>query len=327
MMEYEQFGDSGIIVSKLGLGLAALGRPGYINLGHGDDLGHNYDEKAMEAKTHAVLDKAIDLGITYLDAAQSYGKAESFLSSWLKGQSNQDLLVGSKWGYYYTADWSVNAEKHEIKEHSLERLNLQWPESKSRLDPYLRIYQIHSATFESGVLDNNQVLERLSEIKSQGYIIGLSVSGVQQAEVIKRSLEIVVDGQQLFGSVQATFNCLETSAADALQQAHDMGLGVIVKEGVANGRLTSRNHQADYFKVLDRIAKDHEVGIDALALAFVLEKPFVNIVLSGAALTSHLISNANALSVDLSKKERDVLNVVKTSPELYWKERSGLSWN
>ena len=45
----------------------------------------------------------------YFDAARSYGRAEEFLSGWLaaRGLARDDLLVGSKWGYYYTADWRV----------------------------------------------------------------------------------------------------------------------------------------------------------------------------------------------------------------------------
>ncbi len=326
-MELFQFGDSDQKTTRLGLGLAALGRPGYINLGHGEDLSQNYDVEFMKTQTHKMLDKAFDLGIRYFDAAQSYGKAESFLASWLEDRKPQQPMVGSKWGYYYTADWSINADKHEIKEHTVDRLNIQWPVSKARLEPYLKLYQIHSATFESGVLKKNKVLERLTEIKSEGYIIGLSVSGEQQSAVIKEALKVVTDGQHLFGSVQATFNYLEQSAGDALREAHDFGLGVIIKEGVANGRLTARNDQANYYQVLDRIARDHGVGIDAIALAYILDKPFVNVVLSGAAQEAHLLSNSQALDIQLSVNEKEVLSVLKTAPEKYWKERSGLSWN
>ena len=76
-------GQTGLLVSPLGLGLAALGRPGYINLGHADDLGHQYDVTAMEAHAHAVLDAAWAAGVRYFDAARSYGRAEEFLGRWL----------------------------------------------------------------------------------------------------------------------------------------------------------------------------------------------------------------------------------------------------
>jgi len=101
--------------------MAALGRPGYINLGHAEDLGSNYDMAAMERHAHEVLDAAWKAGVRYFDAARSYGDGERFLGSWLclRAISPQSVTVGSKWGYTYTADWRVDAEVHEVKEHSL----------------------------------------------------------------------------------------------------------------------------------------------------------------------------------------------------------------
>src|ERR1700731_1113506 len=85
-MQTTTLGASGPVVSRVGLGLAALGRPGYINLGHADDLHRDYDVTAMERQTHAVLDEAWRLGVRYFDAARSYGDAERFLASWLSGR-------------------------------------------------------------------------------------------------------------------------------------------------------------------------------------------------------------------------------------------------
>ena len=87
-------------VTPMGLGLAALGRPGYINLGHGDDLAHDYDSDVMEARTHAVLDAAWDASVRYFDAARSYGKAEAFLSSWLQSRGHVDAVVGFEMGLH-----------------------------------------------------------------------------------------------------------------------------------------------------------------------------------------------------------------------------------
>ena len=76
-------GTTGLTVTPLGLGLAALGRPGYINLGHAADLAHDYDVAAMEKRAHAALDAAWAAGVRYFDAARSYGRAEEFLGRWL----------------------------------------------------------------------------------------------------------------------------------------------------------------------------------------------------------------------------------------------------
>ena len=222
---------------RLGLGLAALGRPGYINLGHGSDLAGRTDEVSMERGAHAVLDAAYASGVRYFDAARSYGRAEAFLSDWLtlRGLTPSDVTVGSKWGYTYTANWRVDATVHEVKDLSLANLRRQLAESRELLAPHLRLYQIHSATIDSGVLDDRAVLAELARVRADGMSVGLSVTGPGQARTIERALE--VGG---FDSVQATWNLLEMSAGPALAAAHAAGLGVIVKEALANGRLTAR---------------------------------------------------------------------------------------
>src|SRR5437868_4830872 len=104
-MQITTLGQTRLVVSRMGLGLAALGRPGYITLGHADDLGRAYDVAAMERHAHAVLDEAWRLGVRYFDAARSYGDAERFLSTWLATRRIPPtaMTVGSKWGYTYIA--------------------------------------------------------------------------------------------------------------------------------------------------------------------------------------------------------------------------------
>ncbi len=316
----------------LGLGLAALGRPGYINLGHGGDLAHTYAVDAMERHAHTVLDAAWAQGIRYFDAARSYGRAEEFLSHWLHSRKidPSTAAVGSKWGYTYTANWQVTAEKHEVKEHSLPVLERQWQESQAQLASYLRLYQIHSATLESGVLANRAVLDKLAVLKQSGVAIGLSLSGAQQAAILRQALAVTVDGVRLFDAVQATWNLLEQSATAALQAAHDAGVAIIVKEALANGRLTLRNDApafAPKLQLLQREAARLQSTIDALALAAVLAQPWATIVLSGAATVAQLASNARAGDVKWDETAAATLLSLTETPEAYWAQRSKLAWN
>ncbi len=334
-MKQKQFGRTQLTVTPLGLGLAALGRPGYINLGHGRDLDHNYDIDAMEANAHAVLDAAWEAGIRYFDAARSYGRSEAFLASWLNGRQIDpaSVTIGSKWGYTYTADWQVtlpDGQNHEVKDHTLPVLQRQWQESQTVLGQQLNLYQIHSATLDSGVLENSAVLAELARLRSAGTVIGLSLSGTGQAETLWRALEIEVDGQRLFGSVQATWNILEQSATAVLTAAYEAGVGVIIKEALANGRLTPRNQfPSDQAKIhtLSQLAQQRHTTIDALALAAVLNQPFADVVLSGAAQTDHLLSNAAALQVDWATDLADALLGMGEETAVYWQNRSNLSWN
>jgi len=334
-MNRKQLGNSHLSVTPIGLGLAALGRPGYINLGHGDDLNDNHDVTTMEAQAHSVLDSAWDAGIRYFDAARSYGKAEAFLHSWLakRGITETACTIGSKWGYTYTADWQVNlskGQKHEIKEHSLPVLQRQIIESRALLGGHLDLYQIHSATLDSGVLANGALLRELARLRSAGLSIGFTVSGTHQADTIRRALEIEFDGALLFSAVQATWNLLEQSVTCALREAHEIGIGVIVKESLANGRLTSRNDSPEFQRKMALLlaqAETQNTTVDSMALAAVINQPFVDVVLSGAACVDHLKSNLQALKIKWNDSLAEMLDAWVEPADSYWHIRSQLAWN
>jgi len=330
-MEMRELGATGLGVSRLGLGMAALGRPGYMVLGHAEDLAGGTSVDAMRTRAHAVLDAAWALGVRYVDAARSYGRAEEFVASWLaaRGIAPGEVVVGSKWGYAYTAGWRVDAEVHEVKEHSPEQLARQSAESLALLGSHLHLYQIHSATLETGVLENAGVIAGLARLKADGLRIGLSLTGPRQANTLRWEMEVAADGVPLFDAVQATWNVLEPSAGDALREARAAGMGVIVKEALANGRLTARNaapvHAAE-LAVLRTEAERRETSIDALALAAVLAQPWADVVLSGAATLDQLRSNAAALDVRLDDEARERLAALAWDAEAYWNERSRLPW-
>jgi aryl-alcohol dehydrogenase-like predicted oxidoreductase len=312
--------------------MAALGRPGYINLGHAADLAGEYDRGAMEAHAHGVLDAAFAAGVRYFDAARSYGDGERFLASWLQARSidPQAVFVASKWGYTYTAGWKVEAEKHEVKDHSLAVLRRQAEESRALLGPYLSLYQIHSATLESGVLENWEVLGELGRLRERGWGIGLSVTGPQQASTVRKAMGVRIDGAPLFAAVQATWNLLERSAGAALAEAHAAGLRVIVKEALANGRLTPRDSEADFAVqrgALEMTAARLGASVDALALAAVLAQSWVDVVLSGAATVEQVRSNAEALTVAWDAAAEEELAGLAEDAEAYWGRRARLAWN
>jgi len=328
----ESLGTTGLKVSPLGLGLAALGRPGYINLGHAGDLRGQYDKTAMQAHAHAVLDVAWNAGIRYFDAARSYGEAEQFLGSWLVARkiSPEDVTIGSKWGYTYTAEWQVEASQHEVKEHSLPVLQRQWTESHLRLGHYINLYQIHSATLESGVLEDLAVAAELARLKQRGIHIGLSLSGPGQAATLQRAMTVTVDGVHLFDAVQATWNLLEPSAASALREARQAGMGVIIKEALANGRLTERNTNPAFMEkraLLQSEATRLNTTLDALSLAAALAQPWADVVLSGAATVEHLHSNLKAMSVVWDEEAATQLAALAEPSPLYWQTRAHLAWN
>jgi aryl-alcohol dehydrogenase-like predicted oxidoreductase len=321
-------GSTGLTVTPVGLGLAALGRPAYIDLGRDADLGADRRVAALERRCHQILDAAFGAGVRYLDAARSYGRAEAFLAGWLETRDLDpaEVTVGSKWGYSYVGDWRMDADVHEVKDHSLAALTRQLGESCDLLGGHLDLYQVHSATLDSGVLEDRAVLAALARLRDDGVVVGLSSSGPGQADTIRRALEVTADGVAPFACVQATWNLLEPSAGPALAEAGAAGWGVIVKEAVANGRLSPHGSGPET-AVLGRVAARHGVGADAVALAAVLANPWADVVLSGAVTPGQLEANLAAVRVELDPGELEELAGLAVPAERYWKERSALSWS
>jgi aryl-alcohol dehydrogenase-like predicted oxidoreductase len=335
-----QLGAQGPVVGRIGLGLAALGRPGYVNLGHGDDLGNGPGGQGLpvdqvEARCRALLDRARAAGVRYFDTARSYGMGEAFLGRWLRDRAlfPDGCFVASKWGYTYTAGWRAQAAVHERKDHGLDVLRRQWSETQQTLGAALDLYQVHSATTDSG-FDRPEVLDELRRIRREaGVRIGLSVTGPAQARTVLRALEINRRGGPLFDAVQATFNPLEPSAGGVLAEAARQGLAVVVKEAMANGRLGPRGATREagweparwrrYADQADRLG----VGVDALALAWVLDHRFVAVALSGAVTEAQLDANLRADGLLLDDEARAVLGGLAEPAEAYWATRAGLSWS
>ncbi|WP_328684450.1 aldo/keto reductase [Streptomyces sp. NBC_00343] len=310
--------------SHLGLGLAAVGRPGYINLGREEDLGEHRTVETLRTRTHELLDAAYAQGVRYFDAARSYGRSEEFLADWLKVHPDlDDIVVGSKWGYTYTADWTTDAEKHEVKDHGVRTYDRQRAETAELLGDRLDLYQIHSVTPDSPALTDKELHAKLAELAATGVTVGFSTSGPAQADAIRAALAVTVDGEPLFRTVQSTYNALETSAGPALAEAHDAGLAVIVKEGMANGRLADP-YAPDALKA---VAEETNLGSDAVALALILREPWSGVVLSGAATVGQLASNLHAAVVDFDDDQLSRLGTLAEEPRTYWEKRGRLPWH
>jgi aryl-alcohol dehydrogenase-like predicted oxidoreductase len=304
-------------MGRLGLGLAAIGRPAYITSGRDRDLPGDRSRDDLRARAHELLDSAYAQGIRYADAARSYGDAEQFLGSWLADRRPEDMFVASKWGYEYVGDWRLDVSTHEVKHHDLATFRRQLAESRALLGDWLRLYQVHSLTPDSPLLTDAPLLAALAELRDGGIEVGVSTSGPQQGEAIERALELSAGGARLVTSVQATWNLLERSAGPALAAAHEAGCRVVVKEAVGNGRLVGAEAPAALRAVADR----YGVGPDAVAIGAVLAQPWCDVVLSGAVTPDQLASNAVAVSFD-----PDELAELTEPAEQYWATRSRRPW-
>jgi aryl-alcohol dehydrogenase-like predicted oxidoreductase len=289
------------------LGLAALGRPAYLNLGR--DLPTARDVETLRSTTWDVLDAAYAAGIRRVDTARSYGRAEEFLAGWLDARGHDDVTVSSKWGYTYVGAWRMDAEVHEVKEHSLTRFRTQWAESRALLGSRIALYQVHSLTVDSPLFTDEPLLDALAELADSGLRLGFSTSGPAQADAIRRGLALQRGGVTIFAAVQSTWNLLEPSAGPALAEAHRAGAHVAIKEALANGRLA-----VDPPPVLPEPP-------DAVALAAALAQPWADTVLIGPVTRAQLTSNLRAVSLD----PVDLTDLAEPAAE-YWGTRSRLPW-
>ena len=320
-MQTVSLGRGGPSVSRIGLGMAALGRPAYITTGRAADFGEDRSEEAFCRRSWEVLDAAYAAGIRYLDCARSYGSAEAFVAGWLARIRPDDVVVGSKWGYTYVGGWDPAAAVHEVKDHSLATFERQHAESRALLGTHLRLYQVHSATLDSGVLENGFLHEALARERDLGLGLGITTSGPSQADTIRRALEIRSGGDPLFGAVQATWNLLEPSVEPALAEAAQAGWAVIIKEAVANGRLTARGDAGAPGSALGDAAEAAGTSSDALAIAAALARPWASVVLSGAATVDQLQSNLRADGL-----RAPALPDLAEPPVDYWGRRSRRAW-
>ena len=311
--------------ARIGLGLAAVGRPAYINVGHEADLPPERSVGALRERAHQLLDEGYARGVRYFDVARSYGLAEEFLAGWLYGRTGvDDVVVGSKWGYTYTAGWRVDSDVHEVKDHSVATFERQLAETRGLLGTHLDVYQVHSVTPQSPALTDPVLHGRLARLAAEGVTVGLSTSGPEQGEAIRAALAVTVDGVPLFRSVQVTWNLLEPSAGAALAEARQAGCAVIVKEALANGRLAGREPAT--LTPLSTIANELATTPDAVALAAVLHQPWVHVVLSGAATTAQLAANLAAADLGLEPGHLATLHDLAEPAHEYWQHRSRLAW-
>ncbi|MFR9728770.1 aldo/keto reductase [Saccharopolyspora sp. MS10] len=306
---------------RFGLGLAALGRPAYINVGSTGALPAHRTAEAMREHTALVLDAAFARGIRWVDAARSYGSAEEFLAGWLAERGHGDVTVSSKWGYAYVAEWRIETEVHEVKEHSVERLREQWAQTRELLGDRVDLYQVHSLTPESPLFDDLALQHELARLRDSGVRLGFSTSGAAQAVAVERAWELEIGGRQLFSAVQSTWNSLEPSAGRVLAEVHHGGWQVLVKESLANGRLA-----VDPPELLTRVARRRGATPDAVALAHVLAQPWADVVLIGPADVAQLDSNLAAAEVELDLADLEALAALARDPATYWGERAALPW-
>jgi aryl-alcohol dehydrogenase-like predicted oxidoreductase len=219
-MRYRPLGNSGLTVSVVGLGC------------------NNFGRRLDPDQTRAVVDAAIDVGVTLLDTAEAYGgagKSEEYLGAALAGRRDQVVLAtkfgaqGADMGYGPAAGAKGGrAYIRRAVEQSLRRL---------RTD-YIDLYQIHTPDLVTPIEETISALTELVQAGLVRYIGHSNFSAVQIATAATAAREL---GAVPFISAQNHWSWLERdSERDVVPAARQFGLGVLPYFPLANGLLTGK---------------------------------------------------------------------------------------
>lgn len=319
-MEFRQLGRSGLSVSVVGLGCNNLGRAGTAT--------------ESQAGTDAVVNAALEAGITLFDVADVYGK-EAGLSEERLGQAlgkrREEVILATKFGMdmggVNGADFSARGSRRYIVravEASLRRLNTD----------YIDLYQFHTPDPNTPIEETLSALDSLVSSGKVRYIGHSNRSGWQiaQAEYVAREL-----GTERFISAQNHYNLIDRRAElEVLPAAREFGLGVLPYFPLANGLLTgkyrkghapqgsrlthARQHlvETSDFAQLEKFAQfaaERELSPVELAFSWLAAQQPVASVIAGATKPEQVVANAAAVRWIPTEQERADMDEIFPTPQ------------
>jgi len=309
-MDYVKLGKTGLEVSKICLGCMTFGDPGRGN--HAWTLG--------EEESRTILKQAIDLGINFLDTANTYsdGSSEEIVGRAIKSFSKrEDIVLATKVFNRMRpgpngAGLSRKAIFDEI-DNSLRRLGTD----------YVDLYQIHRFDYSTPI---EETLEALHDVVKAGKARYIGASSMHAWQFAKMVYTARLNGWTEFVSMQDHVNLLyREEEREMLPFCQDQKIAVIPWSPLARGRLTrdwdeqTARTESDEFgktlyrqaedsdrKIIDavgRIAREHGVPRAQIATAWLLQKSAITAPIIGASRPGHLSDAAAALAIKLTLEE------------------------
>ncbi len=318
-MNIRRLGYTGLKVSEICLGTMTFG--------------HQCDE----ATSFAILDKAAEHGVTFLDTADVYpvppapetaGRSEEIIGRWLRGKREQFVLATKcRMRVGHGPNDVGLSRKHILKaaEDSLRRLQTD----------YLDLYQTHSPDPET---PQEETLRALDTLVQQGKVRYLGCSNYPAWQVALALGISARDGLARFDCVQPRYNLLYREIeTELLPLCRDQGLGVIAYNPLAGGFLSGRYRTGDapppgtrftlgktgdlyrerYWKQaqfeaveqLRRVLQERGRSMVQAAVAWVLAQPGITAAIVGASRPEQLDESLQAVNVTLDDTEREALNL------------------
>jgi aryl-alcohol dehydrogenase-like predicted oxidoreductase len=302
-VEYRNLGSSGLKVSEVGLG------------------GNTFGWWEEEETSVAVINHALDTGISFIDTADMYdrGRSEEFVGKAVKGRRS-NVIIATKFGYAMGDDPNDRggSRYHIMKavDASLKRLQTD----------YIDFYQMHIPDLTTPIEETLRALDDLVRAGKVRYIGCSNFAAWQLCEALWTSRANKLES---FVTVQTRYNVLERHIeAEMVPCCKAYGIGVIPWGPLAGGFLTGKYRQGEkappgirlsgtdrlYGSVLtdanwNRLAKmeafaserSHTVG--ELAIAWLLSKPWVSTVIAGSRRVEQVSANIRAVEWRLTAQE------------------------
>jgi aryl-alcohol dehydrogenase-like predicted oxidoreductase len=290
-MRYRRLGESGLVVSVVGLGC------------------NNFGRRLPVERTRPVVEAALDAGITLFDTSDSYGESETQLGEVLTGRRD-DVVLATKFGSDLRgrlgADWGARGSRRYIRkavESSLSRLRTDW----------IDLYQLH---FPDPHTPIEETLAALDELVDEGKVRYVGCSNLTAWQVADADWVARTRGFERFVSAQNHYSLLECDAERELVPAcKRFGIGLLPYFPLANGLLTGkyRRGQAppegtrladrpdaltdavfDTIEALESYAADRGRSLLDVAIGGLAARPAVASVIAGATSAEQVRANAAA---------------------------------
>jgi 1-deoxyxylulose-5-phosphate synthase len=298
-IEYRRLGNSGLVVSTIGLGCNNFGRVGTASEG--------------QEGTSAVIDAAIDAGVTFLDTADIYGAqrglSETLMGHALKGKRDR-IVLASKFGMDMAGlngpDWNARGSRRYIRlavEASLRRLQTDW----------IDLYQLHQPDPNTPI---EETLATLDDLISEGKVRYIGHSNLAGWQIAEAEFTAQLGGHAKFISSQNEYSLLVRDAEEeVLPAVNAYGLGFLpffpLYNGLFTGKFTREGGPADSRIMMirkhllddapwDLIERYREFcderGVTMLAATFawLLAQPGLTSVIAGATKPEQIIQNTDA---------------------------------
>jgi myo-inositol catabolism protein IolS len=310
-MKYRRLGNTGLGVSVIGVGTW--------------QLGGEWGQTFTQGEVDQLLGRARELGVNLIDSAECYGDhlAEALIGGAIR-QRREDWLLATKFGHQFHPEamgqdrWSPASVRSD---HWTPKEVIGQLEASLRAlgTDHVDLYQAHSAP--DAVIDHDGLWEALHRQVAKGTIrhLGLSLSG-GDLDQARRA------GQFGAGVIQVGYNRLDRTAEEGLFQAClDRGLGVMVREPLANGYLSGKyrpgagitgtrdwrsagdpaevQRQLELVEEIQQTEVPQGMAMAQWAIAWCLQHPAVSCVVAGARSVQQVQSNAAAADLDLIRED------------------------